>query len=49
MVVILISKAWSLGIWFIWATPYFCFKFPRDKRYFESNILADKIPTTTEV
>lgn len=36
--VIVISKLWSVGIWFLWATPFFAIRYGRDKRNFNANI-----------
>ena len=36
--VIVVSKLWSVGIWFLWATPFFAIRYGRDKRNFNANI-----------
>jgi hypothetical protein len=35
---ILISKVWSIGEWFLWSTPYFMYRYPRDKRRYQDKI-----------
>mmetsp|Transcript_33876 Transcript_33876/g.32320 ORF Transcript_33876/g.32320 Transcript_33876/m.32320 type:complete len:376 (+) Transcript_33876:320-1447(+) len=37
----LISKVWSFGYWFIWTSPYFCYRYPIDKRYFHKNLYRE--------
>lgn len=34
LVNIIISKLWSFIEWFIWSLPYFCYRYPGDKKRF---------------
>jgi hypothetical protein len=36
---ILLSKVWSMGEWFVWSAPYFCYRYPIDRRYFYMRLL----------
>ena len=36
--VIVVSKLWSVGVWFLWATPFFALRYRRDKRFFNARI-----------
>ena len=42
--VIVISKLWSVGVWFLWATPFFALRYGRDKRYFNNSIPSAPTP-----
>ena len=37
--VLLESKVWSQVEWFIWAAPYFSFRYPIDRRFFYQRLL----------
>ncbi len=35
---LLLSKLWSFAEWFLWAAPYFSYRYPPDKRHFYSRL-----------
>lgn len=48
LVDIIISKLWSLVEWFVWSLPYFCYRYPGDKKRFDMRARQDTEDNSTK-